>query len=102
MGCCEGRTPTHQGQSSRNGFRHDATDTSPGGGAPRAVAGGTPGKRIPDADLTDTTPVTASEVKPYQGRAVAMVRSGIDPARITVRATATGVAPAEVTIAAER
>jgi hypothetical protein len=54
------------------------------------------------ADLTDTTPVTASQVKLYQGRAVAVVRSGPGPGRITVLATATGVAPAEVTIAVER
>lgn len=54
------------------------------------------------ADLTDTTPATASAVKLYEGRAVAVVRSGAEPGRITVRATATGVAPAEVTILVER
>jgi beta-galactosidase len=57
---------------------------------------------VASADLTDTTPVTAREVTLYQGRAVAVVRSGAGPGRIAVRATATGVAPAEVTIAVER
>jgi beta-galactosidase len=57
---------------------------------------------VASADLTDTTPVTAREVRLYQGRAVAVVRSGAGPGRITVRATATGVAPTEVTIAVER
>jgi len=54
------------------------------------------------ADLTDTTPVTESQVRLYEGRAVAVVRSGADPGRITIRATAPGVAPAAVTIAVER
>ena len=48
-----------------------------------------------------TTPATAEEVRLYQGRAVAVVRSGTEPGRITVRATARGVAPAEATIAVE-
>jgi beta-galactosidase len=56
---------------------------------------------VASADLTDTTPATAEEVRLYQGRAVAVVRSGTEPGRITVRATARGVAPAEATIAVE-
>jgi hypothetical protein len=54
------------------------------------------------SDLTDTTLVTASAVRLHQGRAVAVVRSGAEPGRITVRATAVGVAPAEVTMVVER
>ena len=54
------------------------------------------------ADLTDTAPPTAGQVKLYQGRAVAVVRSADGSGRIVVRATAPGVAPAEAIIAVER
>ena len=54
------------------------------------------------ADLTDSTPPTSSQVKLYQGRAVAVVRSAAGPGRIVVRAKAPGVAPAEAIIAVER
>jgi beta-galactosidase len=54
---------------------------------------------VGSADLTDTTPVTASQVKLYQGRAVAVVRSAAEPGTISVRATASGLTPAEVHIA---
>jgi beta-galactosidase len=50
------------------------------------------------ADLEDTTPVTSSRVRLYEGRAVAVVRSRAGPGRITIRAQAPGVAAAEVTI----
>jgi beta-galactosidase len=53
---------------------------------------------VASADLADPTPVTSSAVKLYQGRAVAVVRSGPQPGRITLRASSPGVQPAAVTI----
>jgi hypothetical protein len=80
------------------------------------------GKRVPDAtavvtfevtgggrlagvgngDLSDGTPGTAHEVKLYQGRAVAIVRSGAASGEAKVRATSPGLQPAEVGIAVQR
>jgi len=57
---------------------------------------------VGSADLTDTNPVAASQVKLYQGQAVATVRSGTEPGRLTLRATAPGVAPSEVIITVVR
>jgi beta-galactosidase len=54
-----------------------------------------------NADLTDPTPVTGRQAKLYQGRAVAVVRSTAGQGKITVRATAPGLAPAEVVLAVE-
>src|ERR1035441_4470156 len=54
-------------------------------GAGRLVALG-------NADLTDGSPATASQAKLYQGRAVAVVRSAAAAGKITVRATAPGLA----------
>jgi beta-galactosidase len=47
---------------------------------------------VGNADLTDGSPVTASQVRLYQGRAVAVVRSAAGSGKITVRATAPGLA----------
>ncbi|MBZ5585632.1 MAG: DUF4982 domain-containing protein [Acidobacteriia bacterium] len=65
------------------------------------VAG--PGRLIAaaNADLTDPTPVTGSQTKLYQGRAVAVVRSGAGQGKLTVRATAPGLAPAEAVLVVE-
>jgi beta-galactosidase len=57
---------------------------------------------VGSADLTDTTSVTARQIKLYQGRAVAVVRSAAEPGPISVRATAPGVPPAEIRIEAVR
>jgi beta-galactosidase len=61
-------------------------------GAGRLMAAG-------NADLTDGTPVTASQVKLYQGRALAVVRSGAGSGKITVRATAPGLTAGEAVVA---
>jgi hypothetical protein len=63
-------------------------------GAGRLIAAG-------NADLTDPTPVTGRQAKLYRGRAVAVVRSAAGQGQITVRATAPGLAPAEVVLAVE-
>jgi hypothetical protein len=51
-----------------------------------------------NADLTDNTPVQSKERKLYQGRAVAAVRSGAQAGKVTVRAAAPGLKPAEVVL----
>jgi beta-galactosidase len=56
---------------------------------------------VGNADLTDGTPVTASQVKLYQGRAVAVVRSGAGSGKIAVRATAPGLKAGEAVVAVE-
>jgi beta-galactosidase len=56
---------------------------------------------VGNANLTDGSPVTAGQAKVYQGRAVAVVRSGAQPGKITVRATAPGLAAGEVVLAVE-
>ena len=63
-------------------------------GAGRLVAVG-------NADLSDGTPPTASQVKLYQGRAVAVVRSGAGSGKIAVRATAPGLKAGEAVVAVE-
>ena len=54
-----------------------------------------------NADLSDDTPATSATVKLYQGRAVAIVRSGGGTGPITLRATTSGLPPAEVVLTAE-
>ena len=81
----------------RNGNRvPDAaqTVTFAAAGAGRLMAVG-------NADLTDGSPVTASQAKVYQGRAIAVVRSGAGSGKITVRATAPGLTAGEAVIAVE-
>jgi beta-galactosidase len=51
-----------------------------------------------NADLTDGSPMTASQAKLYQGRAVAVVRSAAGSGKITVRATAPGLTAGEVVL----
>jgi hypothetical protein len=60
-------------------------------GAGRLIAAG-------NADLTDGSPMTASQAKLYQGRAVAVVRSAAGSGKITVRATAPGLTAGEVVL----
>ena len=52
--------------------------------------------------LNDSTPFQSKERKLYQGRAVAVVRSGAQPGKVTVRATAPGMAPAEIVLTVEQ
>jgi len=53
---------------------------------------------VGNADLTDSAPVTGNTVKVYQGRAVALVRSRPGGGKISLRATAPGLALAETVI----
>jgi beta-galactosidase len=46
-----------------------------------------------NADLTDATPVGGSQTRLYQGRAVAVVRSGAGPGKITLREAVLVVEP---------
>lgn len=81
----------------RNGNRVPdaaATITFEVSGAGRLIAVG-------NANLTDGTPVTGNKTSLYQGNAVAVVRSGAGSGRITVRATAPGLAPAELVFEVE-
>jgi hypothetical protein len=52
-------------------------------------------------NLADNTPFGSKERQLYQGRAVAVVRSGARPGRMTLRAAAPGLASAEVTLQVE-
>jgi beta-galactosidase len=63
-------------------------------GAGRLIAVG-------NADLTDGSPATASQVRLYQGRAVAVVRSAAGPGKVTVRATTPGLTAGETVLAVE-
>jgi hypothetical protein len=63
-------------------------------GAGRLLAAG-------NADLTDGTPVTGSQTRLYQGSAVAVVRSAAGSGKITVRATAPGLAAGEIVLVVE-
>ena len=63
-------------------------------GAGRLIAAG-------NADLTDGSPITAGQVKLYQAKAVAVVRSAGGTGKITVRATAPGLTAAEVVLATQ-
>jgi beta-galactosidase len=49
-------------------------------------------------DLRDINPVAANHRKVYEGRALAMVRSGAEAGKLTVRATAPGLVAAEVVL----
>jgi beta-galactosidase len=60
-------------------------------GAGRLIAAGS-------ADLSDGSPATASQAKLYQGRAVAVVRSGAASGKVTIRATAPGLTAAEAVL----
>jgi len=53
---------------------------------------------VDNSDLTDSTPVQSRERKLYQGRAVAVVRAGAQPGKVTVRAVAPGLTAAEVVL----
>jgi beta-galactosidase/beta-glucuronidase len=50
-------------------------------------------------DPRDVTPVQAGRRKAWQGRALAIVRAGASPGKVTIRASAPGVRAAEVTLA---
>ncbi len=63
-------------------------------GAGRLIAVG-------NASLTDETPVTDNSTSLYLGNAVAVVRSGAAPGKITVRATAPGLPPSEIVLDVE-
>lgn len=54
-----------------------------------------------NGDLTDSTAATSKERKLFQGRAVAVVRSGAAPGKITVKVSAPGVASAQVVLTVE-
>jgi beta-galactosidase len=54
-----------------------------------------------NANMNDSTPFQSKERKLYQGKAVAVVRTGVQPGRITVRATAPGLTAAQITLTAE-
>jgi beta-galactosidase len=49
-------------------------------------------------DLRDISPVQANHRKTYQGRALAMVRSGAEAGKVTVRASAPGLEAGEVAL----
>jgi hypothetical protein len=48
--------------------------------------------------LSDVTPVQAGHRKPYEGRALAIVRASGGPGQITLRASSPGLQGAEATI----
>jgi beta-galactosidase len=54
-----------------------------------------------NANLSDNTPVQSKEKKAYQGRAVAVVRSGAQPGKLTVRVVAPGLAAGEAVLTVE-
>ena len=56
---------------------------------------------VGNADLTNGTPVTGSQTKLYEGRAVAVVRSAAGSGKITIRATAPGLTVGEAVLAVE-
>jgi beta-galactosidase len=56
---------------------------------------------VGNADLTNGTPVTGSQTKLYEGRAVAVVRSATDSGKITIRATAPGLTAGEAVLVVE-
>ena len=56
---------------------------------------------VGNADLTNGTPVTGSQTKLYEGRAVAVVRSAADSGKITIRATAPGLTAGEAVLVVE-
>jgi hypothetical protein len=56
---------------------------------------------VGNADLTNGTPVTGSQTKLYEGRAVAVVRSAAGSGKITIRATAPGLTAGEAVLTVE-
>ena len=62
------------------------------------VAGAGTLAALDSADIRDITPVQAGDRKPYDGRILAIVRAGTSPGMITVRATAAGLKPGEMSI----
>jgi beta-galactosidase len=56
---------------------------------------------VDNADLSDSSPVQANQRKAYQGRAVAVVRSGSQPGKVTIRATSPGLTPGEAVVGVE-
>ena len=71
-----------------------------GAGAEVEVQVSGPGElaALDTGDLRDITPVQANHRKTYQGRALAMVRSGAEAGKVTVRASAPGLVAAEVAL----
>jgi len=63
-------------------------------GAGRLVA-------LDNSDLNDTAAVLSKERKLYQGRAVAIIRSGAGPGKLVVRASAPGLTGSDLTLAVE-
>jgi beta-galactosidase/beta-glucuronidase len=57
---------------------------------------------VSNADMTDNSAPQSARKKAYQGRAVAIVRSGAGPGKITVTATAPGLTAAEAVLDAVR
>ena len=57
---------------------------------------------VDNADLRDITPVRANTKKAYQGRAVAVIRSGAQPGKVAIRVTAPGLAPGEAVLTVEK
>jgi beta-galactosidase len=57
---------------------------------------------VDNADLTDNTSAQGGKKKAYQGRAVAVVRSGAQPGRVTLRASAAGLTAGETVITVEQ
>jgi beta-galactosidase len=53
---------------------------------------------VDNPDPRDINPVQAAERKAYQGRALAIVRAGSRPGRLTITATAAGIEPGQATI----
>jgi len=71
-----------------------------GAGAEVEVQVSGPGElaALDTGDLTDTSPVAANHRKTYEGRALAMVRSGAEAGKVKVRASAPGLEAAEVVL----
>ena len=57
---------------------------------------------VDNASLTDSTSGQAGQKKAYQGRAVAIVRSGAQPGKVTIRATSPGLAAGEAVVTVEQ
>jgi len=71
-----------------------------GAGAEVEVQVSGPGElaALDTGDLRDISPVQANHRKTYQGRALAMVRSGAEAGKVTVRASAPGLEAGEVAL----
>jgi beta-galactosidase len=57
---------------------------------------------VGNADLSDNSAPQGSSKKAYQGRAVAIVRSGTHAGKVTVKVSAPGLTPAEITLTVAR